>query len=83
MTQSQNGAIAATTKPGAACIAAALLPDNSFVNSAPLQVVKTADAVGKVSWTYPAQPGAGTGTQFVVCNFGAETHLAFAQYTLP
>ncbi|MDP9275636.1 MAG: hypothetical protein M3O99_08615 [Chloroflexota bacterium] len=83
MTQSQNGAIAATTKPGAVCVALATLPDNTIVLASALQVVKTADAVGKVSWTYPAQPGAGSGTQLVECNFGAETHAASAQYTLP
>lgn len=83
ITQSQNGTIAATTKPGAACVAWATLPDNTFVNAAGLQVVKTADAVGKVSWSYPAQPGGGTGGQFVECNFGAETHRASAQYSLP
>ena len=83
ITQSQNGAITATTKPGAACVAVATLPDNSFVNAAALQVVKTADATGKVSWTYPTQPGSGTGAQLVECNFGAETHRATAQYTLP
>lgn len=83
ITQSQNGAITATTKPGAACVAFATLPDNTFVNAAALQVVKTADATGKVSWTYPTQPGSGTGAQLVECNFGAETHRATAQYTLP
>jgi hypothetical protein len=83
ITQSQNGAISATTKPGAACIAFVTLPDNSFVNAAALQVVKTADATGKVSWTYPTQPGSGTGAQLVECNFGAETHRATAQYSLP
>jgi hypothetical protein len=83
ITQSQNGAIAATTKPSAACIAVALMPDNSIVTAAALQVVKTADAVGKVTWTYPAQPGAGTGTQAVICTFGAETHLDIMQYPLP
>ena len=83
ITQSQNGAISATTKPGAACVAVATLPDNTFVNAAALQVVKTADATGKVSWTYPTQPGSGTGAQLVECNFGAETHRATAQYTLP
>jgi hypothetical protein len=83
ITQSQNGAIAATTKPSAACAAAAILPNSTFVSAAALDVVKTADAVGKVSWTYPAQPGAGTGTHFVICNFGAETHIDIAQYTLP
>jgi hypothetical protein len=83
ITQGQNGAIAATTKPGAACVAAATLPNNTFVNSPALDVVKIADAVGKVSWSYPAQPGGGTGTQVVVCNFGAETHFGVVQYTLP
>lgn len=83
ITQSQNGAIAATTKPGAACIAVATLPDNSLVNTPALQVVKTADAVGKVSWSYPTQPGSGTGVQAVECNFGAESHIATSQYTLP
>jgi hypothetical protein len=83
MTQSQNGAIAATTKPGALCIAIATLPDNTIVLAAALQVVKTADAVGKVSWTYPTQPGAGSGTQLVECTVGAETHAASSQYTLP
>jgi hypothetical protein len=83
ITQSQNGAIAATTKPGAACVAWATLPDNTFVNSANLFVVKTADALGKVSWSYPAQPGTGTGAHFVECNSGAETHPATSSYTLP
>jgi hypothetical protein len=83
ITQSQNGAIAATTKPGATCAAFVTLPDGSLVNAAALQVVKTADAIGKVSWSYPTQPGSGTGGQFVECNFGAETHRASAQYTLP
>jgi hypothetical protein len=83
ITQSQNGAVAATTKPGAACIALALLPDDNFVNAATLSVVKTADAVGKVSWAYPIQPGSGTGSHFVECNFGAESHRATAPYTLP
>jgi hypothetical protein len=83
LTQSQNGAISATTKPGALCLALATLPDNTFVLASALQVVKTADAVGKVSWTYPAQPGAGTGTQLVECTVGAETHADSAQYTLP
>jgi len=83
ITQSQNGAITATTKPGALCEAFATLPDQTFVNAAALQVVKTADATGKVSWTYPTQPGSGTGVQLVECNFGAETHRATAQYTLP
>lgn len=83
ITQSQNGAIAATTKPGAACIAWAMLPNESFVTAAGLFVVKAADAVGKVSWSYATQPGSGTGTHFVECNFGAETHLRTAAYTLP
>jgi hypothetical protein len=83
ITQNSNGSIAATTKPGARCAAWATLPDNNFVNSATLDLVKTADGVGKVSWTYPAQPGAGTGTQSVECNVGAETHRATVQYTLP
>jgi hypothetical protein len=83
ITQAQNGAIAATTKPGAACVAAATLPNSTFVNAPTLNLVKTADAVGKVSWSYPAQPGGGTGTQVVVCNSGAETHFATVQYTLP
>ncbi|HYU81677.1 MAG TPA: hypothetical protein VFA31_02950 [Candidatus Polarisedimenticolia bacterium] len=83
ITQHQNGSITATTKPGAYCAAYATLPDNSFVNSAALDTVKIADAVGKVSWTYPAQPGGGTGTQNVECNFGAETQFDSAQYTLP
>jgi hypothetical protein len=83
ITQSQNGAITATTKPGAVCAAYASLPDNTFVDSAALDLVKTADAVGKVSWTYPVQPGNGTGFQNVECNVGAETQIDSAQYTLP
>jgi hypothetical protein len=83
ITQSQNGAIAATTKPGAACIAFARLPDQSFVTAPALLVVKTADAVGKVSWSYPTQPGTGTGSNNVRCNFGAETHTAAAPFNLP
>jgi len=83
ITQHQNGSITATTKPGAYCAAYATLPDNSFVNSPALDTVKIADAVGKVSWTYPAQPGGGTGTQNVECNFGAETQFDSAQYSLP
>jgi hypothetical protein len=83
ITQNQNGAISATTKPGARCAAWATLPDNSIVDSAALDQVKTADAVGKVSWTYPAQPGNGTGVQNVECNIGAETHVDSAQYNLP
>ena len=83
ITQGQNGAITATTKPGAACAAWATLPDNTFVNSAALDLVKTADAVGKVSWTYPAQPGTGNGTINVECNFGAETQRHSVTYSLP
>lgn len=83
LTQNQNGAIAATTKPGAVCSAWATLPDSTYVNSSALSVVKTADAVGKVSWSYPTQPGGGTGSQSVECNVGAETHRASSQYTLP
>jgi hypothetical protein len=83
ITQSQNGTVAATTKPGAACIAWATLPDNTFVASNGLFVVKTADGLGKVSWSYPTQPGNGTGNHFVECNSGAETHRASASYTLP
>lgn len=83
LTQNQNSAIAATTKPGALCAAWATLPDNTYVASSALYVVKTADAVGKVSWSYPNQPGSGTGIQSVECNVGAETHRASASYTLP
>jgi hypothetical protein len=83
ITQGQNGSIAATTKPGATCAAWATLADGTFVNSATLNVVKTADAVGKVSWTYPAQPGSGNGTLNVECNFGAETQRHTIAYTLP
>jgi hypothetical protein len=36
-----------------------------------------------VTWTYPAQPGAGTGTHGVICTFGAETQLDVMQYPLP
>jgi hypothetical protein len=83
ITQNQNGAIAATTKPGAVCAAWAFLPDGTFVDSAALDTVKTADATGKVSWTYPTQPGSGSGTQSVECNVGAETHRATVTYNLP
>jgi hypothetical protein len=83
ITQSQNGAVAATTKAGAACIAYAQLPDQSFVPSNLLVTVKVADAVGKVSWTYPPQPGAGTGTHFVECMSNGETHVRAAPYNLP
>ena len=83
ITQSQNGMVAATTKAGAACIAYAQLPDKSFVASNLLVVVKTADGVGKVSWTYPTQPGAGTATHFVECLSNGETHLASAPFNLP
>lgn len=76
ITQSQNGAVAATTKAGGACIAYAQLPDKTFVTSNLLAVIKTADGVGKVSWTYPTQPGAGTATHFVEC-------LANAEHTSP
>jgi hypothetical protein len=83
ITQSQNGAVTATTKPGAACIAYAQLPDKSFVASSLLVQVKVADAVGKVSWTYPTQPGAGTSTHFVECMSSGETHVASAPFNLP
>ncbi len=83
ITQSQNGAVAATTKAGAACIAYAQLPDKSFVTSNLLTVVKTADAVGKVSWTYPLQPGGGTATHFVECVSNGETHVASMPFNLP
>ena len=83
ITQSQNGAVAATTKAGAACIAYAQLPDKSFVTSNLLTVVKTADAVGKVSWTYPSQPGGGTATHFVECVSNGETHVASMAFNLP
>ena len=83
ITQSQNGAVAATTKAGAACIAYAQLPDKTFVTSNLLAVVKTADGVGKVSWTYPTQPGAGTATHVVECLANAETHVASAPFNLP
>ena len=83
ITQSQNGAVAATTKAGAACIAYAQLPDQSIVTSNLLVQVKIADATGKVSWTYPAQPGAGQGTHFVECMSSGETHLATQPYNLP
>jgi hypothetical protein len=84
ITQSQNGAVAATTKAGAMCAAFAVLPDNmTFVTDPQLFVVKVADAVGKVSWTYAPQPGGGTGTHVVECNFGAESHGASATFTIP
>ena len=83
ITQSQNGSVAATTRAGAACIAYAQLPDKTFVTSNLLAVVKTADGVGKVSWTYPTQPGAGTATHFVECMTNGETHGASAPFNLP
>ena len=83
ITQSQNGSVAAMTKPGAACIAYAQLPDKSFVQSNLLVTVKTADAVGKVSWTYPPQPGSGTATHYVECVSNGETHSARAAFNLP
>jgi hypothetical protein len=81
--QNRNGSIAATTKPGAVCIAGATRPDGTFVSDASLNLIKTADAAGQVSWTYPAQPGGGTGVQFVDCNSGAESHSDENTYTLP
>jgi hypothetical protein len=83
ITQSQNGAVSATTKAGAACIAYAQLPDKSFVTSNLLAVVKTADGVGKVSWAYPTQPGSGTATHFVECTSNGETHVASAPFNVP
>jgi hypothetical protein len=84
ITQSTNGSLAATTKPGAQCAAWAVKPDNTtFVNDPSLNTVKTADGVGKVSWTYTPQTGAGTGTQSVECNVGAETHGASAPFNIP
>jgi len=83
ITQSQNGTVSATTKAGAACIAYAQLPDKSFVTSNLLAVVKTADGVGKVTWTYPTQPGSGTATHFVECVSNGETHLASAPFNVP
>ena len=83
MTQNRNGAISATTKPGAACIAWATLPGGGFSQAPSLYGVNTANASGNVSWTYPPEPGGGTGIQVVRCIVGAETHQASAQYTLP
>lgn len=83
LTQRQNGSVAATTKAGAACIAWATLPSGDFSQAGALYVVKTADAVGNVSWTYPPEPGSGTGVQVVRCTVGGETHQASGQYTLP
>ena len=84
ITQSTNGSLAATTKPGAQCAAYAYQPDNTtLVNDSRLAVVKTADAVGKVSWTYTPQTGAGTGTHFVECNVGGETHVRSAPFNIP
>ena len=83
ITQSTNGSISASTKPGAACAAYSRLPNGSFVMNGPLQVVKIADAIGKVSWTYPTQAGTGQGTNFVECLAGAETHADLSSYMLP
>jgi hypothetical protein len=83
LTQARNGSITAATKAGAACVAWATLPSGDYSLATALYVVKTADAVGNVSWTYPPEPGAGTGVQVVRCTVGGETHQASAQYTLP
>jgi len=84
ITQSTNGSLAATTKPGARCAAFAVMPDNTtFVRDNQLAQVKTADAVGKVSWTYTPQSGGGAATHFVECNVGAESHQASAPFSIP
>lgn len=83
LTQSSNGSIAAATKPGAACIAWATLPGGGFSQAPALYGVNTANASGNVAWTYPPEPGGGTGVQVVRCTVGGETHQASAQYTLP
>lgn len=74
LTQYQGGSIAATTKPGAACVASSTAPTNGSPQPPPQYAVKTADAAGNVSWTYPPT---WSGIQVVVrCTVGDETHRA-------
>jgi hypothetical protein len=74
LTQYQGGSIVATTKPGAACIASTTVPENGFPQPVPQYAVKTADASGTVSWTYPPT---WSGIKVVVrCTVGDETHRA-------
>lgn len=74
LTSSQGGSITAKTKAGAACVASTTLPPNGFPQTPAQYAVKTADAAGNVSWTYP--PWWQNVQVTVRCAVGTETHRA-------
>jgi hypothetical protein len=82
ITQSQNGSITATSKPGAWCAAQSRLPTGDYSQATGLNVVKQVPASGTVSWSYTADPGGGNATHELTCTVGAESHRAMKQYPL-
>ena len=82
---SRYGFVAASTTSGAQCTARARLPSGNISSAQGLQVTKTADAAGGISWTYNtvSTTTPGTGTHTVTCVVGDQTSPASSTFSVP
>lgn len=84
ITTSRYGFVAASTASGASCTARARLPSGRISEAQGLQVTKTADSGGNVSWSYgtTSTTTPGTGTHTVTCTDQGQTRSASAPFTV-
>jgi len=82
ITTSRYGLVAAQTAPAARCTASARLPSGRDSTAQGLNVETTADASGRVSWSYRTVSNTtpGTGTHTVRCAYQGQTKSTSASF---
>lgn len=84
ITVSRNGAVEASTTPGATCIATLGLSSGRVAAPDGLKPERVADRIGQVAWTYePLAASAGSGFHTVSCARGGPQVTATARFTVP
>lgn len=84
ITVSRNGAVEASTTPGATCMATLGLSSGPVAAPDGLRPERVADGIGRVAWTYePLAATAGSGSHTVSCARGGPQVTATARFTVP